>query len=286
MYPDYDFIKDLPILSNQESAELARKRDSAKPGSREYTAAINKIVLGNYRYVVKVAFNMANIYCPRRPLLHDLTSEGIIGAFTAAERWNPEMSRYSTYAPYWIKNGVIRSINNYQAIARAATYRTNLPFAMKIFGRHVCGDNGNGKGKVYPEYDELPALKKQILNGVIGISRPVLSINKSSDNGEQEHTLNDIIRDKNAGNPLNNHLDKESMLTVMRLFLKPREMLALKLHYGIGNNGDRGRALNLRQAGKIMGCSYEDVRLIENRAISKLMRGAPRRLLEEMLYEK
>ena len=286
MHPDYDFIKNLPILSNQESADLARKRDSAKPGTREHSSAISKIVLGNYRYVIKVAFNAANRYCPIRSLLDDLTSEGIIGAFAAAETWNPEISRYLTYAPHCIRNHVIRSINNYQAIARAGTYRANLPLAMKIFGRNGYGDNGNGKSKVYPEYDELPALKKQILNGVIGVSRPVLSINKSSDNGEQEQTLSDIIRDESTGNPLNDHLDKESVLTVMRLFLKPREMLALKLHYGIGNNGDRGRALNLRQAGKIMGCSYEDVRLIENRAISKLMRGAPRRLLEEMLYEK
>jgi hypothetical protein len=67
--------------------------------------------------------------------LHDMIQEGNLGIMEAAERFEPERGlRFSTYATYWIRQRILRSISDSSRIIRLPAYGKR-PFRMKFFVR-------------------------------------------------------------------------------------------------------------------------------------------------------
>ena len=101
-----------PLLPKAEIIRLAKKRDTVKPGSREYIRIVNKISKHNMRLVPSVVskyiskrygFSMTSDCVP------DLLQQGYLGLRHAAEKYDGTRGfAFSTYAHCWIYQAVSR----------------------------------------------------------------------------------------------------------------------------------------------------------------------------------
>src|SRR3954454_986007 len=97
------------LLTPKQEIELAGK---IKKGDRH---AREQMINANLRLVVTIAHDYANLGLP----LLDLISEGNIGLTKAVERFEPAKgAKLSTYAMWWIKQTIKRSLANHSKIIR------------------------------------------------------------------------------------------------------------------------------------------------------------------------
>ena len=96
-------IQRTPLLTAESEKELARK---VEKGDR---AARNKMIESNLRLVVKIAKRYINRGLP----FLDLIEEGNLGLIKAVERFSlAKECRFSTYATWWIRQSIERSLVN------------------------------------------------------------------------------------------------------------------------------------------------------------------------------
>lgn len=93
-----------PLLTKEEEIVLAK---AAHDGDE---AAKHKMILSNLRLVVSIAYRMANnIFLD----VCDLIQEGNLGLMKAVEMFDPDLGfRFSTYATWWIKQAIMRGVDN------------------------------------------------------------------------------------------------------------------------------------------------------------------------------
>jgi len=105
-----DHITDTELLTPAEEKQLARRvREHGDPVARE------RMIQSNLRLVVTIAKKFSN----RGMSLSDLVAEGNLGLLRAVEEFDPDAGvRFSTYAVWWIKQSIKRSlINGVQPVA-------------------------------------------------------------------------------------------------------------------------------------------------------------------------
>jgi RNA polymerase nonessential primary-like sigma factor len=88
-----------------------------------------RLVLHNIRLVIHIALEFPTIVLD----LEDLVQEGILGLITAARKFDPTRGvRFSTYAWYWIRQGIFRAIANHQNLIRWPVYWTCTIFRLPV----------------------------------------------------------------------------------------------------------------------------------------------------------
>src|ERR1035437_292284 len=96
-------IRQIPLLTQQEENDLAKK---IKKGDEK---ALETLIVRNLRLVVRIA----NDYRGMGLSITDIIQEGNIGLMIAAKRFDPNKGgKLSTYAAYWIKQGIKRALSN------------------------------------------------------------------------------------------------------------------------------------------------------------------------------
>src|SRR5580700_2362541 len=110
-------INNTPLLSAQEERELAERVAMGDPYARDH------MVKANLRLVV----NIARGYLGKGLCLEDLIEEGNLGLMRAVEGFDGMMdTRFSTYASYWIKQSIRRSVMNNGKPIRLPAYMVSL----------------------------------------------------------------------------------------------------------------------------------------------------------------
>jgi len=98
-----------PLLTADEEVKLARR---VRAGDFE---ARQLMIERNLRLVVNIAKHYLNRGIP----LLDLVEEGNLGLIHALEKFDPERGfRFSTYATWWIRQNIERSIMNHSRTIR------------------------------------------------------------------------------------------------------------------------------------------------------------------------
>src|SRR4051794_6594181 len=104
MDPIKAYLKDvrpIPLLKPEEEVEVARRIRKGDKKAREL------MIRSNLRLVISIAKRYVNLGVP----LSDLIEEGNIGLMKSVEKFDPERGfRFSTYAAWWIKQGISRAI--------------------------------------------------------------------------------------------------------------------------------------------------------------------------------
>ncbi len=109
-------ISRTPLLTRDQELMYAKQ---AKSGDNQ---ARCRMILGNLRLVVSIAKKYLYYGLP----LSDLIEEGNIGLMKAADRYNPEIgTKFSTYATWWIRQAVTRSLSNGSRTMRIPVYVTD-----------------------------------------------------------------------------------------------------------------------------------------------------------------
>ncbi|MCK5557110.1 MAG: sigma-70 family RNA polymerase sigma factor, partial [Candidatus Hydrogenedentes bacterium] len=108
-YPDAlnSYLKEIskiPLLSPAEEIKLSKKM---RRGNEE---ARKRLTVSNLRLVVSVAKKYLYYGLP----LLDLIEEGNLGLLKAVDRYDPAKGcKFSTYATWWIRQGITRALSNY-----------------------------------------------------------------------------------------------------------------------------------------------------------------------------
>ena len=99
----YERVKQIPLLSAEDERDLSMRIQAGDETAR------TRLIEANLRLVIKIARAFSNFDVP----LIDLIQEGNMGLIKAAERFDYRRNvRFSTYASWWIKQSVTRSLVN------------------------------------------------------------------------------------------------------------------------------------------------------------------------------
>ena len=246
---------------------IARRIDKARS---DFVRVRSPLIERNLRLVLKVAKGF--VPCPLS--FSDLIQEGNMGLIRATESFNGRFGvRFSTYAYLWIRQGILRALEN-----KSRTIR--LPVNLTQFLRKSQRDaDGEGDGSPRPETAASGTrLRKLLANPTV--RGPVLSL----DIGPDETTsLIDTLPDAATAGPHEPLWAGDLRKTIKKAltFLPPRPRLVLRLRYGIGSP----KGYTLGDIGNMLGLSAERIRQIQEEGHRALREGPHGAVLEELLAD-
>jgi RNA polymerase primary sigma factor len=265
--------QEIELTGKIRAAEKARQQlasgefDKSERGKiqqviEEGTAAQEKILLANTRLVLSVAKR----YTGRGIPLLDLVQEGIIGLMRATKKFEPERgNRFSTYATWWIRQAITRSIDNNARIIRLPVHK-NIEINKVAYTRNELMQEF-GREPTEDEIAEVLEMTPQQVLETMRISQTPISLELPQDDDENR-TLADLIPDDEASSPEESTTEVIIQEQIKDLLdeLPMREARVIMLRYGFQD----GRTYTLQEVGDAMGITRERVRQIESQAMNRL----------------
>ncbi|MFH1492291.1 MAG: sigma-70 family RNA polymerase sigma factor [Candidatus Omnitrophota bacterium] len=259
MDPIKAYIKDIrkiPLLTAKEEVELAKMYKKGDLDARE------RMIRSNLRLVISIAKRYIHLGMP----FLDLIEEGNIGLMKAVEKFNYRKGfRFSTYAAWWIKQSITRSIFDQSRTVRLPVYMSELIAKWRKINEKL-----TQKLKRIPSSNELSKAMKLTVTRVEELHN-WMSKTSSLDapiSDEGEGSIIDLIAGEESTSTkedLNTFFAKER---VDRLLEVPteREREILDLRFGLTD----GVVHTLAEVAKRLKISRERVRQIEEAALKKL----------------
>ncbi len=250
-----------PLLTAKEEAELGRRiQEENDPEARE------QMMRANLRLVVSIAKQYVDKNDP--DMFLDLIQEGNIGLMRAVDRFSPKFkTRFSTYAVYWIRQAILRSLKSRRLVRLPENVVDRLTRVHKA-RQHLYQVLGR-----WPSVEELAKetdLEVDTLRSLEGIGADVVSLDQPvrGKGDEGETVLKELLEDTEVKNP-NQETYKELARDEIRKAvstLPDRERSILELRFGLGDK----HPYTLEEIGLEFGISRERVRQLQNVALGRL----------------
>ena len=108
-----------PLTAEEVSSQLGLTAGDLAAALRDGDAARERLLVCNLRLVVSIAKR----YVGKGMLMEDLIQEGNMGLMRGVERFDPSRQlRFSTYATWWIRQGITRALANQSRTIRYPAY--------------------------------------------------------------------------------------------------------------------------------------------------------------------
>ncbi len=244
-----------PLLTAAEEVILAKAVERGDQAAKE------RMVNSNLRLVVSIAKR----YRGRGVPFGDLIQDGVIGLNRAVEKFDHRKGfKFSTYATWWIRQAVQRSVAGQSRTIRVPTHvherRNKLAAAARKLEPQL------GRPATYEELAEATGISLLHIEEALEIVEARVSLNRpvgSDSDGE----LGDLFADENADDPeqvAHQYLRSRAVRDALER-LPELERRILELRYGLD-----GEPHSLEAIGAELGISRERIRRLEGEALDTL----------------
>jgi RNA polymerase primary sigma factor len=289
----------VPLLGIQEEVSLARRiergrqaadqlltlrktRTPSPAAQRKQTqleevvadgrAAREHLIKANTRLVVSVAKR----YMGRGVHFLDLIQEGNLGLMKAVEKFDYHRGfRFSTYATWWIRQTISRSIADQSRTIRVPVHMTDR--IQRLYRTAHDIEQRTGRKATSEEIGQEMGLDERKVDWMLQVSwKPVSLENPVGDEDEEMITF---VADSQTPSPTESATEtllREKVEEVLST-LTPREARVLRMRFGLCGE----RPYTLEEVGQKFGLTRERIRQIEGRALRRLRHPRRARQLQE-----
>jgi len=253
---DDSFLSQINSHGNEFKAYFEQVQTEAKAAEKHLTEA-------NLRLVVSIAKKYIGHGMP----LLELIQEGNIGLIRAVDKFQYRKGyKFSTYATWWIRQGITRSIADQSRAIRIPVHMVETINKLLRTMRQLVQELGRE-----PSYEEIGSrlnMSSERVEEVMALFfREPISLDMPI--GEDEDSrLGDLVEDHASLAPTeatSQQLLKEQIDKVLSE-LTEREKKVLQLRFGLKD----GHARTLEEVGKEFNVTRERIRQIEGKALRKL----------------
>lgn len=287
----------VPLLNTQEEVSLAKRIERGTKASVRLTkmdgrtsielkgklyattedgkAARDHLIQANTRLVVSIAKK----YLGRGVPFLDLIQEGNLGLMKAVNKYDYRRGfRFSTYATWWIRQTITRSIAD-----QGRTIRVPVHMIDRIRQLYKTARTLEQKLGRPPKVEELSVAldaSPRKVQWMLRVSWLPLSL-ESPVGDEEDSELGMFVEDEKTPTPSQATVQKllgEKMEEILAT-LSPRESRILRLRFGL----EDGRSYTLEEVGEKFGLTRERIRQIEGKALRRLRHPMRARQLRDYL---
>jgi RNA polymerase primary sigma factor len=246
-------------------AAVAKEFRAALNTIREARAVLERakdeLVRCNLRLVVDVAKH----YTRRGLTLLDLVQEGNIGLMKAAERYQYRKGfKFSTYATWWIRQGITRALADQSRTIRIPVHQTEASHRILRVTRRL--GQQLGRPARLEEIAHVLRMRPERLHETVQAFQEPVALEQPIGDGTTE--FGELLPDLQAVSP-DAHVHRTEMTNQLDRILStltPREQTVIRLRFGIGYD----QPSTLEQVGQNLSVTRERIRQIEAKALKKL----------------
>jgi RNA polymerase primary sigma factor len=223
--------------------------------------AKNALITHNLRLVI----NIAKHFIGRGLALLDLIQEGNIGLMKSIDKFDYKRGfRFSTYATWWIRQGITRAIKDQAKTIRVPAHMMEFYIKVAKASSELTQQLGREPSKEEIA-KRLAVSPEKIVEALRAVQDPIALQTPLGDEGS---TIEDFLIDKDSPSPYSSTSSNDVTEHILRVLntLDPREAEIIRMRFGIGL--DKGHTLE--EVGKHFSITRERVRQLEEKALRKL----------------
>ena len=247
------------LLTREEEIALAKRIENGDE------SACDELVQANMRLVVSVASK----YQGRNVPLEDLIQEGNIGVMRAAKKFDYRKGfKFSTYAIWWIKQAIRRTLDNCSRSIRLPSYIVAKVNRFDSTYARLCQELQR-EPKVGELAEALELTESQVKE-ILALNSDTISMETPLSDEKTAATLGDLVEDTSANpqtGPIADMIEQDLVEQLLGK-LSAREQQVLSMRYGLEGGNER----TLREIGEKLNVTRERIRQLEIEAIHRLRR--------------